>query len=125
MLSSLPRNILRKTYPQRTLRIIFNQQFSSEPGSGPKGRGPVSWMGLGLAGIAAASAVSYFAVMRERRLEEAMGKVVSSKSGWSPDPDIWARRKFKELNGHWFPEDDPSGPRKSVKPTLCTEDLNI
>jgi len=50
---------------------------------------------------------------------------VSSKSGWSPDPDIWARRKFKELNGHWFPEDDPSGPRKSVKPTLCTEDLNI
>lgn len=77
MLSSLPRNILRKTYPQRTLRIIFNQQFSSEPGSGPKGRGPVSWMGLGLAGIAAASAVSYFAVMRERRLEEAMGKVVS------------------------------------------------
>jgi len=77
MLSSLPRNILRKTYPQRSLRIIFNQQFSSEPGSGPKGRGPVSWMGLGLAGIAAASAVSYFAVMRERRLEEAMGKVVS------------------------------------------------
>mmetsp|Transcript_40885 Transcript_40885/g.49775 ORF Transcript_40885/g.49775 Transcript_40885/m.49775 type:complete len:261 (+) Transcript_40885:128-910(+) len=51
--------------------------FSTEPGSGPKGRGPVSWVGLGLAGVAAASAVSYFSIMRERRLEEAMGKIVS------------------------------------------------
>jgi len=83
--------------------------FSTEPGSGPKGRGPVSWVGLGLAGVAAASAVSYFSIMRERRLEEAMGKIVSSESGWSPDPDIWAKRQYKEFKGSWFPVDDPAG----------------
>jgi len=41
-------------------------------------RGPVSWAGLGLVAIVAASAVSYYQVERERRLENAMGKIVST-----------------------------------------------
>ena len=40
-------------------------------------RGPVSWASLGLITIAAGSAVSYFMIERERRLENAMGKIVS------------------------------------------------
>lgn len=40
-------------------------------------RGPVSWASLGLVAVAAASAVSYYQIERERRLEEAMGKIVS------------------------------------------------
>mmetsp|Transcript_22808 Transcript_22808/g.32165 ORF Transcript_22808/g.32165 Transcript_22808/m.32165 type:complete len:281 (+) Transcript_22808:236-1078(+) len=41
-------------------------------------RGPVSWAGLGLVAVAAASAVSYYKIERERRLENAMGKIVST-----------------------------------------------
>lgn len=40
-------------------------------------RGPVSWASLGLVALAAASAVSYYQIERERRLENAMGKIVS------------------------------------------------
>lgn len=40
-------------------------------------RGPVSWASLGLVAVAAASAVSYYQIERERRLEQAMGKIVS------------------------------------------------
>lgn len=49
-------------------------------GSGATGfstRGPVTWPALGLVAIAAASAVSYYKIERERRLENAMGKIVS------------------------------------------------
>ena len=49
-------------------------------GSGSTGfstRGPVTWPALGLVAIAAASAVSYYKIERERRLENAMGKIVS------------------------------------------------
>ena len=49
-------------------------------GSGTTGfstRGPVTWPALGLVAIAAASAVSYYKIERERRLENAMGKIVS------------------------------------------------
>ena len=41
-------------------------------------KGPVTWLGLGLVAVAAASAVSYYQIERERRLENAMGKIVSS-----------------------------------------------
>jgi len=41
-------------------------------------RGPVSWASLGLVAVAAASAVSYYQIERERRMENAMGKIVSS-----------------------------------------------
>uniref|UniRef100_A0A7S1Z9Y3 Thioredoxin domain-containing protein n=1 Tax=Ditylum brightwellii TaxID=49249 RepID=A0A7S1Z9Y3_9STRA len=41
-------------------------------------RGPVSWPALGLVAVVAASAVSYYKIERERRLEEAMGKIVST-----------------------------------------------
>ncbi len=40
-------------------------------------RGPVSWPALGLVAVVAASAVSYYKIERERRMEEAMGKIVS------------------------------------------------
>merc|ERR1719491_35850 len=41
-------------------------------------RGPVSWVGLGLVAVAAASSVSYYKIERERRLEQAMGKIIST-----------------------------------------------
>ena len=50
-------------------------------GSGATGfsnRGPVTWPALGLVAVAAASAVSYYKIERERRLENAMGKIVSN-----------------------------------------------
>ena len=75
-----------------------------------KDRGPVSWPSLFLVGIAAASCVSYYNIERERRLESAMGRVVSSESdGWSPNPDVMAPRKFKLTPWGWFPEDDGFG----------------
>ena len=57
-------------------------------------RGPVSWAGLGLAALLAATAVGYYKIERERRLENAMGKIVSSESGWSPNPELFAPRKY-------------------------------
>jgi protein SCO1/2 len=41
-------------------------------------RGPVSWASLGLVAVAAATAVGYYQIERERRLENAMGKIVST-----------------------------------------------
>merc|ERR1712194_783578 len=43
-----------------------------------KNRGPVSWPSLFLVGIAASSVVAYYNIERERRLESAMGRVVST-----------------------------------------------
>lgn len=43
-------------------------------------RGPVSWASLGLVAVAAASAVAYYQIERERRLENAMGKIVSAST---------------------------------------------
>ena len=56
------------------------RSLSSTTGGGPVGRGPVSWTMFGIVGVAAAAAVSYYSIERERRMEEALGKVVSSKS---------------------------------------------
>jgi hypothetical protein len=39
-------------------------------------RGPVTWPALGLVAIVAGSAVAYYKIERERRLENAMGKIV-------------------------------------------------
>lgn len=54
-------------------------------------RGPVSWASLGLVAVAAASAVAYYQIERERRLENAMGKIVSGalSLSWS---DIWEEK---------------------------------
>jgi hypothetical protein len=83
-----------------------------------KDRGPVSWPSLFLVTIAAASAVAYYRVERERRLENAMGKVVSSESdGWTPRPDYLAKRKFKATKWGWFPVEDGFGARE------CRESL--
>lgn len=91
-----------------------------------KDRGPVSWPSLFLVGIAAASIVAYYNIERERRLETAMGRVVSSESdGWTPNPDVMAPRKFKLTPWGWFPEDDGFGPCKCVwKRQKLTFDAN-
>lgn len=76
-------------------------------------RGPVSWPSLFLVGVAAASAVAYYRIERERRLEAAMGKVVSSESdGWTPRPDYLAKRRFVATKYGWFPEQDGFGARE-------------
>jgi len=72
-------------------------------------RGPVTWPALGLVAIAAASAVSYYKIERERRLENAMGKIVSSESGWSPNPELLARRQYVRTKWGWFPKEDAFG----------------
>lgn len=79
-------------------------------------RGPVSWPSLFLVGVAALSAVSYYRIERERRLEEAMGKIVSSESdqGWTPRPDYLAKRTFVKTNAGWFPRDDGFGARECL-----------
>lgn len=72
-----------------------------------KDRGPVSWPTLFVVAVAAATAVGYYRIERERRLEAAMGKVVSSESdGWTPRPDYLAKRKFVATKHGWFPVDD-------------------
>ena len=79
-----------------------------------KGRGPISWMSLFLVGVAAASVTAYYKLERERRLEQAMRKVVSSESeGWSPNPEVLAKRKFKRTPWGWFPEEDAFGAGES------------
>lgn len=83
-----------------------------------KNRGPVSWPSLLLVGVAAASAVAYYQIERERRLEKAMGKIVSSEynndkdDGWTPRPDYLAKRKFIPTKFGWFPMADGFGARE-------------
>ena len=80
-----------------------------------KNKGPVSWMSLFLVGVAAASVTAYYKLERERRLEKAMRKVVSSESdGWSPNPEVLAKRKFKRTPWGWFPEEDAFGAGEST-----------
>eukprot|EP00584_Thalassiosira_punctigera_P007011 CAMPEP_0172531344 /NCGR_PEP_ID=MMETSP1067-20121228/4795_1 /TAXON_ID=265564 ORGANISM="Thalassiosira punctigera, Strain Tpunct2005C2" /NCGR_SAMPLE_ID=MMETSP1067 /ASSEMBLY_ACC=CAM_ASM_000444 /LENGTH=340 /DNA_ID=CAMNT_0013315715 /DNA_START=69 /DNA_END=1091 /DNA_ORIENTATION=+ len=84
--------------------------------SGFSMRGPVTWPALGLVAVAAACAVSYYKIERERRLENAMGKVVSSESGWSPNPELLARRQYVRTKWGWFPKEDAFG--ASGKPAV-------
>jgi hypothetical protein len=72
-----------------------------------------------MVGVAAASCVAYYNIERERRLEAAMGRVVSSESdGWTPNGELLAKRKFNLTPWGWFPVDDGFGPCKSVV-TIC------
>jgi hypothetical protein len=90
-----------------------------------KDRGPVSWTSLFLVGVAAASAVTYYQIERERRLERAMGKVVSSESdGWTPRPDYLAKRKFVPTKYGWFPMADAFGAREFLSLTFCFGEKN-
>lgn len=68
-------------------------------------RTPVTWTSLFIATITAAAAVAYYRIERERRLEEHLGRIVSSESnvseegsareaGWTPKPNYLAKRKF-------------------------------
>jgi len=69
----------------------------------------VTWPALGLVAVVAASAVAYYKIERERRLENAMGKIVSSESGWSPNPELLARRQYVKTKWGWFPKEDAFG----------------
>jgi len=60
-----------------------------------KNRGPVSWPSLFLVGIAASSVVAYYNIERERRLESAMGRVVSTGK-----PAIGGPWSLVDLNGN-------------------------
>lgn len=96
---------------RQTQRLV--RWSSSSAGGAPNMKGPVSWRSLFLAGVAAATAVAYYQVERERRLEQAMGKIVSSESeGWTPRPDYLAKRKFVPTKWGWFPEKDGFGARE-------------
>lgn len=76
-------------------------------------RGPVSWPSLFVTAVAAASAVAYYQIERERRLEQAMGRVVTSESdGWTPRPEFLAKRKFLATPSGWFPVEDGFGARE-------------
>ena len=79
-----------------------------------KTRTPVTWTSLFLVGVAAASVVAYYRIERERRLEQAMGKIVSSEStGWTPKPDVLGRRQFVQTaSGQYVPRDDGWGARE-------------
>ncbi len=77
-------------------------------------RGPISWTALFLVAVAAASAVGYYQIERERRMEEHLGKIVSSEfsgdeRGWSPNPTVYAPRKWLKTKQGWFPYEDPWG----------------
>eukprot|EP00591_Stephanopyxis_turris_P002863 CAMPEP_0195525216 /NCGR_PEP_ID=MMETSP0794_2-20130614/25532_1 /TAXON_ID=515487 /ORGANISM="Stephanopyxis turris, Strain CCMP 815" /LENGTH=235 /DNA_ID=CAMNT_0040655617 /DNA_START=185 /DNA_END=892 /DNA_ORIENTATION=+ len=82
------------------------------PGEGPKEglggqnptiskRGPVSWFTLGFVGVTSAAAVGYFKVQRERRLEAAMGKIVSTGK-----PAIGGPWTAIDMNGQLVSEKD-------------------
>mmetsp|Transcript_609 Transcript_609/g.976 ORF Transcript_609/g.976 Transcript_609/m.976 type:complete len:296 (-) Transcript_609:39-926(-) len=58
-------------------------------------RGPVSWVSLGLVAVAAATAVGYYQIERERRLENAMGKIVSTGK-----PAIGGEWSLVDLDGN-------------------------
>ena len=65
--------------------------------------------------MAGAGAVAYYRIERERRREEAMGKIVSSESdGWTPRPKFLAKRKFVATDWGWFPVEDGFGARECV-----------
>jgi hypothetical protein len=122
--------------PPQKLSVAAAAKTAAGSGKGPgftaattpyiKDRGPVSWPSLFLVGIAAASLVAYYNIERERRLESAMGRVVSSESGgWTPNPDTMAPRKFKLTKWGWFPEDDGFGPCKYLLQRLKYQSLTI
>merc|ERR1740129_764741 len=71
---------------RRTIHSLTTKRRLSSSTNSPAGRGPISWAMFGLVGVTAAAAVSYYSIERERRMEEALGKIVTSESeGWSPD----------------------------------------
>jgi hypothetical protein len=110
MLSSITRSRLLSVRTAAAPKLV---RWSSTAGGAPNLKGPVSWRSLFLAGVTAATAVAYYQVERERRLEQAMGKIVSSESeGWTPRPDYLAKRKFVPTQWGWFPEKDGFGARE-------------
>ena len=126
-LSPTLRSMTSKTKPAPKSELSSAAAAKTRAGSGKvasatpyiKDRGPVSWPSLFLVGIAAASIVAYYNIERERRLESAMGRVVSSESdGWSPNPEVMAPRKFKLTPYGYFPEQDAWGACKSRRHCL-------
>mmetsp|Transcript_27291 Transcript_27291/g.60138 ORF Transcript_27291/g.60138 Transcript_27291/m.60138 type:complete len:314 (+) Transcript_27291:90-1031(+) len=84
--SSALRSMTSKAKPSPKSELSSAAAAKTRAGSGKvasgtpyiKDRGPVSWPSLFMVGIAAASVVAYYNIERERRLESAMGRVVST-----------------------------------------------
>jgi len=110
-----------KTQVQKSTAGTGHKAPEASPGlyARTKDRGPVSWPSLFLVTVAAASAVAYYRIEREKRLEKAMGKIVSSESdGWTPRPDYLAKRKFKATPWGWFPVEDGFGARECLQDNI-------
>lgn len=97
MIRSLQSSRITSRFASYSRRQFSSKKYAkTTAGSGSSGesdtsssmipRGPVSWTALGLVTVAAASAVSYYQIERERRLEQAMGKIVSRacQRNWLP-----------------------------------------
>jgi len=100
-----PSSPVAATTTQRT-SAGTGKQFDENPGSFGfhNNRGPVTWGALGLVAVAAASAVSYYQIERERRLEEAMGKIVTTGK-----PAIGGPWSLVDLNGNLVTEENFKG----------------
>lgn len=83
---------------------VIRRSMSSKQDAGPVGRGPVSWTMFGIVGVAAAAAVSYYSIERERRMEEALGKIVTIGK-----PAIGAPWSLIDLDGRLVTEQDFAG----------------
>lgn len=44
---------------------------------------------------------------------------VSSESGWSPNPELLARRQYVKTKWGWFPKEDAFGGGEFMELTLC------
>jgi len=66
-----PKNAKTTAGTGRLPGALSGEEFS-------RNRGPISWAAFGLVAVASASAVGYYQVERERRIEKAMGKVVTT-----------------------------------------------
>lgn len=89
------------THSSRSINNLVTKRSLS---TSAKNRGPISWAMFGLVGVAAAAAVSYYSIERERRMEEALGKIVTIGK-----PAIGAPWSLIDLNGKLVTEQDFAG----------------
>jgi len=50
-----------------------------------------------------------FKIKRDRTIEENFKNLVSTEDGWSPNPKVFAKRKYKKTKDGWFPVEDAFG----------------
>jgi hypothetical protein len=102
----------RRVFVQKTTAGTGNPTgFDTDLYKRLSGRGPISWPSLVLTAVVGVGAVVYYNMERERRLESALGKIVTSESDgmWSPDPERLAPRRFIKTKYGYFPVDEGFG----------------